>query len=625
MSLKRKILLGYSLVLGLVVMVSVWAVLNLYRLGNASEAILQENYRSILAAENMINALERQDSALLLLLLGFDAEARQQFRANELDFLQWLSRAKDNITLADEPQTLTTLETSYLTYLDLADQLFENKVAAPDFQPATDYHQSILPQFMLVRETATQLREMNQQAMLAASDQAQMVATQAVWSMSVFGVLVAGLGLGLSLLLANILTRPLNEMTRAAGQIAEGNYNVTLALTSEDELGRLAQEIMAMSAKLKAFHELNVSRILTEQRRSEAIIRSLSDGLMVVNNEFKIIAINPMAVHMLNLGAESVAGRHFFEIIENQTLYHHLKTTIETGQPPRLAESAATLTVTRNGQTLYYHFAITPVKTEQQQMLGAVLLWQDVTKLKTLDRLKSEFVVTASHELRTPLTSIAMSIELLAESAEAKLSTNEQDLLFAAREDVQRLRALVNDLLDLSKIESGRMEMAFEPVAVSLLIERATATLAGQAQEKGVVLRQDLPAELPPVKADPNKITWVLTNLIANAIRYTEPNGQIEVSAKPAGSFVDIAVSDTGAGIPLEYQTKIFDKFVQVKSDKAVGGSGLGLAICKEIVKAHSGTIWVNSTPGQGSTFTFTLPTIPRDEPPSTNGAKRND
>lgn len=608
MSLKRKILLGYGLVLGLVVIVSIWAVFNLYQLGNASEAILQENYRSILAAENMINALERQDSGLLLLMLGFADEARLQFRANEVDFLQWLSRAKDNITLADEPQTLTTLEVSYLAYLDTSSRLFESDVSALEVQPDRYYHESILPQFNLVRETATHLREMNQQAMLSASDQAQSVAIQSIWFTSLFGVMAAGLGLGLSLFLANLLTRPLKEMTRAAGQIAEGDYDVTLAIRSKDEVGQLAQEIMTMSGKLKAFHELNVSRILAEQRRSEAIIRSLSDGLMVVDNEFKIMAINPMAVQMLNIGPEQAKGRHFFEVIENQNLYQHLKTIVETGQPPQLDESTATLMVERNGQIQYYHFAITPVKTEQEQMLGAVLLLQDVTKLKTLDRLKSEFVITASHELRTPLTSIAMSISLLVESAHSKLSENEQALLYAAQEDAQRLRALVNDLLDLSKIESGRMEMAFEPVGVSLLIERAITALAAQAEEKGLDLSQQLPAELPPVKADPNKITWVLTNLIANAIRYTDKGGSIEVSAKLAGDFVYVAVSDEGAGIPLAYQSKIFDKFVQVKSDNAVGGSGLGLAICKEIVKAHGGTIWVQSTPGQGSTFTFTLP-----------------
>lgn len=614
MSLKRKILWGYGLVLSLVVIVSLWAVISLYRLGSASEAILQENYRSILAAENMVNTLERQDSALLLLMLGFESEATAQFRENEVEFLQWLSRAKDNITLPNESQTLSTLEVGYLDYLDASARLFETSIASPDRQPAAYYHTSILPKFKLVRETAIDLREMNQQAMLSASDQAQRLATQAIGSMSVFGLLVAGLGLGLSLLLANLLTRPLKAMTRAAGQIAEGNYEVTLAIKSKDEVGQLAQEIMTMSGKLKAFHELNVSRILAEQRRSEAIIHSLSDGLIVVDHHFNIIALNPMARRMLNLGPDQVEGRHFFDVIENQTLYHHLKTTLEPGQARPLDEAATSLTVERNGQTQYYQVAITPVQTEQTQTLGAVLLLQDVTKLKTLDRLKSEFVTTASHELRTPLTTIAMSIGLLVENAQAKLAADEQELLCAAQEEVQRLRALVNDLLDLSTIEAGRMEMEFEPVGVSFLIERAISALAAQADEKGLELSRRLSGNLPPVKADPNKITWVLTNLIANAIRYCEPGDQIETTARLAGDSIYVSVIDEGTGIPLEYQSKIFEKFVQVKSSQTMGGSGLGLAICKEIVKAHGGTIWVNSSPGQGSTFTFTLPVAKLDE-----------
>jgi NtrC-family two-component system sensor histidine kinase KinB len=243
-------------------------------------------------------------------------------------------------------------------------------------------------------------------------------------------------------------------------------------------------------------------------------------------------------------------------------------------------------------------------------MLGVVLLLQDVTKLTELDHLKSGFVMTASHELRTPLTSIAMSIGLLMESATAKLSANEQELLQAAQEDVTRLRALVNNLLDLSKIESGRMEMDFEAVGVPVLANRAVAALTSQVEEKGVVLSQHMPQDLPQVKADPNKITWVLTNLVANALRYTDHGGHIRVAAARVDNFVHLSVSDDGTGIPLEYQAKIFDKFVQVKNHRNVGGSGLGLAISKEIVKAHGGTIWVDSAPGQGSTFTFTLPTV---------------
>ncbi len=610
MELRRKILIGYGLVLGLVVIVWGWAVFNLYQLGQASEAILQENYRSILAAENMINAIERQDSGLLLSMQGYTDEGSVQFRENELEFLQWLSRAKDNVTLDNEAEVLATIEAEYLAYLDLSTRLLEFSGQSDQQSGSNYYHETVLPRFKLVRDSSTQLREMNQQAMLLASERAQLVSTRAIWSMTILGVVVAVFGLILSLFLSNFLVHPLKEMTQAAGRIAEGDYDVTITVRSRDELGQLAQEIMTMSQKLKGFHELNVNRLLAEKRRGEAIIRSISDGLIMADAQLKIIAVNPMAAQMLEISSEEVKGQPCFDLLPASALYTHMKTVAETGRPPELSEEQSTLAVRRGDRTEFYRFSITPVKTEQDQMLGVVLLLQDITKLTELDRLKSEFVMTASHELRTPLTSIGMSIGLLMEGASPKLSDQEQELLRAAQEDVQRLRHLVNNLLDLSKIEAGRVEMEFEPVSVSLLTGRAISTLANQAEEKGIELTQALPDGLPPIKADPNKITWVLTNLIANAVRYTQPGGKVCVFVEHLDDFVYLSVTDNGAGIPFEYQSKIFDKFVQVKNDQAAGGSGLGLAICREIVKAHGGIIWVESIPDQGSTFTFTIPVV---------------
>ncbi|WP_235112128.1 cell wall metabolism sensor histidine kinase WalK [Acaryochloris sp. 'Moss Beach'] len=251
-----------------------------------------------------------------------------------------------------------------------------------------------------------------------------------------------------------------------------------------------------------------------------------------------------------------------------------------------------------------------------------MLLLQDITQLKEVDRLKSEFVATASHELRTPLTGMTMSMGLLLETAEEKLSESELELLQTAQDDMQRLRALVNDLLDLSKIESGKISLDVASVDVSLLIDNALSMFKVQVQDQGVELKSVIADGLPPVRADANKITWVLTNLIANALRYTERGGQIEVKVSPRADVLHICVRDDGAGIPLEYQSKIFDKFVQVETEKDVGGSGLGLAICKEIVKANQGSIWVESMPGQGSTFTFTLPIADRSS--SATGVKLN-
>jgi NtrC-family two-component system sensor histidine kinase KinB len=201
-----------------------------------------------------------------------------------------------------------------------------------------------------------------------------------------------------------------------------------------------------------------------------------------------------------------------------------------------------------------------------------------------------------------------MAVDLLMESAAAKLSGKERELLAACHEDVQRLRALVNDLLDLSKIEAGKLELAFERVQPGFLFDQALAVVKPQAEAKNIALSLEAPPDLPPVKVDPNKIVWVIVNLLANAVRHTPEGGHIRVKSERVGGQVHIAVSDDGEGVPYEIQSRIFDKFVQVKRDGSAGGSGLGLAICKEVVRAHRGIIWLESMPGQGSTFTFTIP-----------------
>ncbi len=607
MKLRTKILLGFGATLFLVVIVWAWAIFNLNWLGNTSDAILRENYRSILAAENMIDTVERQDSAVLLLLLGYREEGLAQFQTNEIEFLQWLARAKDNITIEGEADIVAGIEAGYRAFLvafaRLRDLEITDSAAAVAY-----YHESMLPQFQSVRDSSIALRELNQQTMLTASQRTQQLAQRAVWSTMLVGTTATLLGLAFSLWLSWILVSPLRAMSKAADRIADGDYDVTLDIQAQDEIGQLASKIQTMSYKLKTFHRMNVGRVIEEKRRSDAIIRSIRDGIVVVNADLDIVAINPEAAQILRVTAPDVLGSHFYDAIAEQRLYECVREAVKRGASPHLAEEDALFTVTHGDGTAYYHFAITPVKTEGGSMLGVVLLLQDITKLKELDQLKSDFVATASHELRTPLTSMAMSINLLCESAAAKLTERENLLLQAAAEDVSRLRALVTDLLDLSKIESGRMEMEFERVDARVLVEKAVSPFEEQAKQQEIELSTALADEMAPVRADPNKIVWVLTNLIANALRYTDAGGHIRLSAAQMDGHVHFAVSDDGAGIPLAYQSKIFDKFVQINDERAAGGSGLGLAICREMVKAHGGAIWVDSQPGAGSRFTFSLP-----------------
>ena len=602
MKLKSKILLGYGLSLGLILLVGGWGIGSIRRLGKASDAILKENYNSILAAENTIDALERQDSAVLLFLLENRDRGSQQFQNNQIEFLKWLGRAEGNITISEEAEIIDEIEFNYQQYLDAFAQMQRSDDAATE-----DYYQTILPIFEQIRDRSNSLRNINQEAMKAASVNAQQIADRAVWSMAIAGAAAALTGLGFSLLLTRRIVKPLSAMTSATEKIARGEYDIALQVKSKDELGILAREITTMSQKLKAFRDLNVGKTIVEKQRSDAIVQSIADGIIVVDSELKIIAINPIAADIAQVKSMLATNNHFLDVFSDRTLYQHLRDTAETGKPPQLEDDI--LTIERNRQTEYYKFAITPVVTETEETVGAILLLQDVTKLKELDNLKSEFVATASHELRTPLTGMAMSLNLLVETTESKLSESESELLEAAVEDVDRLRGLVNDLLDLSKIESGKMNLDFVNVKVNFLLNKAVSTLKIQAEQNQVNLIEQPLSEDIAIKADANKIIWVLTNLIANALRYSDPGEDIRVGATLRTSWVEIYVADRGAGIPLEYQSKIFDKFVQVETAKDVGGSGLGLAICKEMVQAHGGRIWVNSTVGEGSTFTFTVPT----------------
>ncbi len=609
MTLKKKILLGYGVAFAFMSVVMAWAVLNLVSLGKATDAILRENYRSILAAEHMLDALERQDSGILILLLGDARKGTFQFRENDAVFLQWLARAKDNVTIAGEAELVRSLEANYARYRQRISEVTE-LLGAQELSPESSlstYQKSIYPVFINIREECAQLRNLNEGTMYAASDRAGEVARRAIWStVSVFASAL-GIALIFSLWLADRITRPLRRFMEASRTISAGNYSVEVPIQGGDELGRLAGEFNRMAAQLAHYHEMNIEQIISEQSKSEAILSSIEDGLVVFDTEFKATGINPAARRILGLEYRECEGLPCAEILLEANVCDLIRRTVENGMPPIIPEEQRIITMPTGELLRHYLFAVTVIRAKDRHLSGIVLLLKDVTRLKEIEQLKSEFVMAASHELRTPLTSMGMSIDLLLEHAAPTLAEADRELLQAAHEEVHRMKALVNDLLDLSKIEAGRIELEFESLRVQAILEYVQTIFANQVEQKHVLLAAEFPDDLPNIRADSNKISWVLTNLISNALRYVPEGGHILVAAKRIGPNIHLSVHDDGPGIPQEYQAKIFQKFVQVKGREA-GGTGLGLAICKEIVRAHGGTIWAESEAGQGSTFTFTVP-----------------
>jgi NtrC-family two-component system sensor histidine kinase KinB len=609
MMLKKKILVGYGVAFALMGLVVAWGVANLVSLGKASDAILRENYRSILAAENMVDALERQDSAILLMLWGDTEKGISQFRESEAMFLQWLARAKDNITIQGEAELVQSIEANYTKYREQFSRLtdFRGAEKPPSESPRRTYQESVYPLFARVREACVQLRNLNEETMYTASVRAGQVAKRAIWSTVLVAASALIIALAFSLLLSERIARPLRHFMEASRKIGSGDYAVQVPVETRDELGRLAGEFNQMAAQLARYHEMNIEQIISEKSKGEAILASIEDGLVVFDTDLKVTGINPAARRMLNLEFAELSAMRCSDILPASNVCDLIMKTVETGVQPSVPEEMRIVTLPEGERSRHYLFSVTTIRGKERSLSGIVLLLRDVTRLKEVEQLKSEFVMAASHELRTPLTSTGMSIDLLLEHAAEGLAEKDRELLHAAHEEVQRMKALVNDLLDLSKIEAGRIELEFDNIPVQTLFEHVQVVFQGQMEEKQVELTAELGGDLPKIRVDANKMTWVLTNLISNALRYVSEGGHIRLMAKKVGDHVHLSVRDDGPGIPPEYQAKIFQKFVQVKGREA-GGSGLGLAICKEIVRAHGGTIWVESTPGHGSTFTFTVP-----------------
>ena len=608
-SLRNRILLGYGAVLLLLTVALLWSFASLVRLGRASSAILSENYRSILAAETMIAALENQDSAVLLAILDSSGASRQQYREAESDFRRKLAIAEANVTIPGEPEVLSRIATGYDRYDFEAERLFSDpppgalEVAAR----RAAYFKTHLPAMQTVRHEATRLRDLNQEAMYAASQRAESLADRVLASAGLLGLTAIGLGLVMSLLLSRHLTKPVEQLRQAAERVAQGDYDVAVDIPSPAELGFLAIQFNDMVERLRLYRDLNIERLLAEKVKTEAILREMSDGLLMVDTEGRFLHVNPAAARALGRQVDDLVGR---PARDGPDL------GLQEALARALAEPDAPLgtgVMERPGgaEPRSYQYALSRVAAGPGARVGILAILRDVTEMRELDRLKSEFVATASHELRTPITTIGMSLALLEERIGESLDPRVAGLLEAARQDAGRLERLVGDLLDLSKLQAGRIEPDHQPVDVAALLEGVARSFEAQARDLGIDLVVDeIEVGLPAAFADVEQLRRAIANLVSNAIRYTPPNGLVRLCASRVERGVRIEVRDSGPGIPVRQRERIFEKFARADVHGAPRGSGLGLALAREIVIAHGGEIDVEPNSGGGSVFFVVLPGV---------------
>jgi len=404
--------------------------------------------------------------------------------------------------------------------------------------------------------------------------------------------------LGLTIFVSVFISRPLSEMSLIAQAMAQGDFSKKVFIHSQDEIGDLSQALNAMSENIKD----KIESINSEKAKLGSVLSSMFEGVIVTGADEKIILMNP-SLRKLFFIDSNPEGKKPLEVIRNTAVDEMIERVIQGKQQLATEEIIISMPEEKilkvNG---------VPIMSNNR-LEGAILVFHDITELRRLEKIRQDFVANVSHELRTPISSIKGYAETLLDGALAD-KVNAKEFISIIYQDANRLASLINDLLDLSKIESGKLKMSFAALDPDLLITKGIMVMDNQAKAKSITLKTDIPQNLPKIKADETRLTQVMINLLDNAIKYSSEGAVATVSAKVVDDALQIDISDTGIGISEEDLPRIFERFYRVDKARSreLGGTGLGLSIVKHIVSAHGGQVWVKSEPGYGSIFSFTIP-----------------
>jgi NtrC-family two-component system sensor histidine kinase KinB len=614
--LRSKLLLAQlplALALALVGYVSRGTITTLDR---SSQDILKDNYQSVLAAQHMRDAVDelgRLTAARVLAKSGAaarpDGAAESQARGA---FEQQLSFQEGNVTEAGERELTATLRARWGTLLAALAALD----AAPPAELSARYVDTLLPALVAVERSTDDILNVNQDAMVRKSDRARHDAERMNGALLALTLGAFLLGVAASTILTTRLVRPLSVLSQTARRLGGGDLVVRARVGGHDEIAEVARDFNLMADHLQQYRSSSLGELLQAQHAAQATIDSLSDPVLVLSTSGELTNANRAAGELLGIDVEEPG--HGLDLLEPplraevERLVEHVRAG-KGAWLPKGFEEALPATV-RDGQH-FLLFRAHPVVGEAGDVAALTVVMQDVSRLRRFDELKNDLVATVAHEFRTPLTSLRMAIHLCVEETVGPLLPKQADLLFAAREDCERLQGIVDDLLDLSRIAAGRIELATRPLPAQALLDTAIAQHASQARERQVTLEMGAPTigqfTTLAVLADPDRLDLVFANLVTNALRHTPAGGSVRLRAAPHGDGqVRFEVADSGSGIAPEFVPHLFDRFYRVPGAER-GGAGLGLYICKEIVEAHGGQIGVESDPGHGSIFWFTLPLAP--------------
>jgi len=564
MSIKTKVALGVVFLFAVILTIGGIGLYYLNELSADSQNIIKNNYESLHYMKNILGLAEKRNVSAL------DSMER------------YLSKQELNVTEPNERELTIQLRSSFEGYKkDLTDSLARTRL----------------------RQTAVTIQEVNLQAIIRKNEVAQRTASRASTYVIIVVTIFSIIAFTFIVNFPGYVANPIIQLTNSIKSIANKNYEERLHFDRKDEFEELAEAFNQMAEKMDEYEHSNLSKVMFEKKRIETIINRMTDPVIGLDEHKKVVFANDQALTFLNLSKEQLIGRYAPDAaVENDLLRNLIRNeTTESDSKVIKIVFAGKENYFSKENILIRH---TPTGEKNEEMIGQVILLKNITPYKELDLAKTNFIATISHELKTPIASIQMCTQLLQDKRIGVLNTEQHGIVKTLSDEIVRLSKITNELLDLSQVESGNLKLNIKATAASDIIGYALEAVKFQAERKQIKIEVQSPDQ-PALQADVDKTTWVLVNLLTNAIRYSPENDRIQLKCVEENESVIFSVSDSGPGIEEKYMGKLFGKFYQVPGTPS--GTGLGLAISKEFIEAQGGNISVMSETGKGSTFSFRL------------------
>lgn len=573
MKIKTKLNAGVGLLFFMIIILSTLGGWFIYQLKKDTQNILAANYNTLQYSRNMLLSLEE---------ISNEPFALSEFQKN-------LNLQRQNITESGEKEATQNIH----------EHFSELKVDKGNL----NLHSAI-------RKDIAELMQLNMNAIQIKSGIANTTAENAIAVISIVGTLCFLIAFILMVNLPANISNPIRELTSSIHQIANENYRQRVRFESSSEFGELARSFNTMAEKLQEYSESRIDKILKGKKRIETLIDNMHDAVIGIDEERKVLFVNDEALKISGLKKENFVGKLIQDVAVSNDLVRDL--IREIVNPDATKNSSGTLKIFVEGKENYFEkeildINVIPTGEEESRFIGQVIMLRNITPFKELDLAKTHFMGTVSHEFKTPISSIQMGLQLLENERIGHLNDEQGKLVSGIKEDTQRLLRITGELLNMTQLESGVVQLNIKSSSVHLIVEDVIAANKSAAENRNITIKTHIDPNISVVNADSEKTSWVLNNILSNAIRYSYEKSVVEINVvKLDNDQVKFSVTDSGRGIEEQYLNKVFTRYFRIPGTKTEG-TGLGLSISKEFIEAQGGTIALESEIGVGSTFYFIL------------------